>query len=374
MTTSRVDAHLIQLAAGMAATTPVLVMDSTALHDRAEIYLSYAPSLKTFYAVKANSDPQVLSLLADMGMGFEVGSAAELDSLTEIGVGATHVITSNPIKPPSFIESAHNAGVNRFVADSIDEIDKLAQYAPGCEVLFRLVVDNTGSAWPLDEKFAATAEEIVGLALHATERGIKASGLTFHVGSQCTNPNAWTNALQEAGVAWDAARQVGITFDTLNVGGGFPASHDGVAFDPRAALDSILRATAGYGKGLKLEVEPGRGMVADAGVLVTQVIGKARRSGVNWLYLDVGVFNGLMESVGGIEYQFESLDAKGPVVSWTVAGPSCDSMDVITKDVQLPDLSVGDRVAIHPAGAYTTVYASSFNGLPQPTVVCVWSR
>jgi ornithine decarboxylase len=115
-------------------------------------------------------------------------------------------------------------------------------------------------------------------------------------------------------------------------------------------------------------------MVADAGVLVTQVIGKATRSGAHWLYLDVGVFNGLMESVGGIDYRFTSLaDVPGGDLQWTVAGPSCDSMDVVAKGVALPDLAVGDRVAIHPAGAYTTVYASSFNGLTRPAVICVWS-
>jgi ornithine decarboxylase len=364
MTPSREDASRVQLAARVAATTPVLVMDTAALRERAATYMAYAPTLATFYAVKANDDPEVLRLLAEVGIGFEIASVPELDAVLAHGVLPNRIITSNPIKPPAFIEAVHQVGINRFVVDSSTEIEKLARYAPGCEVLLRLAVDNSGSAWPLDEKFAATAAEIVDLTLLASRAGLHPAGLTFHVGSQATDPDAWTNALREAVVVWDAAAVSGFAFDTLNVGGGFPATHSAVDPDPRAALESILTATVGFSSVTKLEVEPGRGMVADAGVLVTQVIGKASRSGMSWL----------MESVGGIDYRFTSLaDGTGPDLQWTVAGPSCDSMDVIAKQVALPDLAVGDRVAIQPAGAYTTVYASAFNGLPQPPVICVWS-
>jgi len=373
MTTSGADARRVALAVRLAATTPVLVMDTRALRERAAAFMAYAPKLATFYAIKANDDPQVLRILAEVGVGFEVASVPELDAVLTHGVLTDRIITSNPIKPPAFIEAAHEVGMRRFVADSATEVEKLARYAPGCDVVFRLVVDNSGSEWPLDEKFAATAVEIMELTLLAAGAGLKPTGLTFHVGSQTTDPNAWTNALREARAVWDAAAANGFAFDTLNVGGGFPAAHDAVDPDPCTALDSIVAATAGYPAGTKLEVEPGRSMVADAGVLVTQVIGKATRSGTNWLYLDVGVFNGLMESVGGINYGFTSLGTGGPHVRWTVAGPSCDSMDVVAKDVALPEVAVGDRVAIHPAGAYTTVYASAFNGLTQPPVVCVWS-
>jgi ornithine decarboxylase len=374
ITPSREDANRIQLAARLAATTPVLVMDTAALRERAATYIAYAPTLATFYAVKANDDPEVLRTLAEVGIGFEIASVPELDAVLAHGVSPQRIITSNPIKPPAFIEAVHQVGVHRFVVDSATEIEKLARYAPGCEVLLRLAVDNSGSAWPLDEKFAATAAEIVNLTLLASRAGLRPAGLTFHVGSQATDPDAWTNALRETVVVWEAAAASGFAFDTLNVGGGFPATHSAVDPDPRAALESILTAAAGFSSVTKLEVEPGRGMVADAGVLVTQVIGKASRSGTNWLYLDVGVFNGLMESVGGIDYRFTSLaDSAGPELQWTVAGPSCDSMDVVAKQVALPDLAVGDRVAIQPAGAYTTVYASAFNGLRQPPVICVWS-
>jgi ornithine decarboxylase len=371
MTTLRVDDNLIKLALAHSDETPVLVIDTATLKRTAAVFASYAPAIATYYAVKANADADVLQTLAAEGIGFEVASEAELATLLSLGVTSDRIITSNPIKSPSFIDAIHAVGINRFVVDSPDEIDKLAARTPGCSVLLRLAVDNTGSTWPLDEKFAATAVETIELALHAVEAGLTPTGITFHVGSQCTNPYAWTTALRDAKAVWDEVKTHGINFDTLNVGGGFPAAHDDVQPDHARSLDSIVEAIAGFPDATTIEVEPGRGLVGDAGVLVSRVVGKATRSGTRWLYLDVGVFNGLMEAVGGIEYQYASLDTHGPEQTWTVAGPSCDSMDTVASNVRLPEVAVDDRVAISPAGAYTVVYASAFNGLAQPRVLCV---
>jgi ornithine decarboxylase len=371
MTTVRVDDNLIQAAIAHSAGTPVLIMDTATLKATAAVFAAYAPALATYYAVKANADPAVLRVLAAEGIGFEVASEAELRILVSLGITSDRIITSNPIKSPSFIDALRGIGLDRFVVDSIDEIDKLATRAPGCRVLLRLAVDNTGSTWPLDEKFAATAVETIELALHAVQAGLQPVGLTFHVGSQCTNPYAWATALRDAKAVWDEVKTHGITFDTLNVGGGFPAAHDDVQPDHVQSLDSIVESVAAFPEATVVEVEPGRGLVGDAGVLVSRVVGKATRSGTRWLYLDVGVFNGLMEAVGGIEYQYVSLDTQGPEQSWTVAGPSCDSMDIVAREIRLPELAVDDRVAITPAGAYTVVYASSFNGLTHPPVLCV---
>ena len=371
MTTLRGDDNLIQIASGHSANTPVLVIDTVTLKHTAATFASYAPSIATYYAVKANADPEILRVLADEGIGFEAASEAELATLLSLGVASERIITSNPIKAPAFIDAMHALGVDRFVADSTDEIDKLATRAPGCKVLLRLAVDNTGSTWPLDEKFAATATETVELTLHAIDAGLQPVGLTFHVGSQCTNLYAWATALRDTKAVWDECKKHGVHFDTLNVGGGFPAAHADVRPDHAQSLDSIVVSLVDFPDATTVEVEPGRGLVGDAGVLVSRVVGKANRSGTRWLYLDVGVFNGLMEAVGGIEYQYISLDREGPEYAWIVAGPSCDSMDIVANEVRLPDLAVDDRVAISPAGAYTAVYASSFNGLAQPRILCI---
>jgi ornithine decarboxylase len=254
----------------------------------------------------------------------------------------------------------------------MDEVDKLAVRAPGCRVLLRLAVDNTGSTWPLHEKFAATAIETVQLALHVIDVGLRPVGITFHVGSQSTNPYAWNTALRDAKSVWDEVKAHGIYFDTLNLGGGFPAAHDNLRPDYGCSLDAIMGSIADFPDATTVEVEPGRGLVGDAGVLVTRIVGMATRSGARWVYLDLGVYNGLMETTGGIEYDYHSLDREGIEQLWTVAGPSCDSTDIMARDVRLPAvLAVDDRIAISPAGAYTTVYASSFNGLPHPRIICI---
>lgn len=372
MTTVRAEEALIQLAQDHIADTPALIIDTATLKRTIATFASYAPAIMTYYAVKANAGLEILQIVADDGLGFEVASEAELAALLSMGVASDRIITSNPIKAPAFIDAMLDAGADRFVVDSIDEIDKLAARAPGCRVLLRLAVDNTGSTWPLHEKFAATAIETVQMALHAVDVGLQPVGITFHVGSQSTNPYAWNTALRDAKAVWDEVKTHGIYFDTLNLGGGFPAAHDNLRPDHGFSLDAIVDSIADFPDATTVEVEPGRGLVGDAGVLVTRIVGMATRSGARWVYLDVGVYNGLMETTGGIEYEYHSLDREGLDQSWTVAGPSCDSTDIMARDVRLPaTLAVDDRIAISPAGAYTTVYASAFNGLPHPRVICI---
>ena len=373
MTTLDVDSDpLIERAKRYGTGAPMLIIDTAVLRRTAETFASYSPTLSTYYAIKANADPGVLRVMDEVGIGFEIASEGELRMVQRLGISPERIITSNPIKPTSFIETCYHLGITRFVADCIEEVDKLAVYAPGCEIMMRLAVDNTAASWPLSEKFAANPVETVRIATHAKRLGIKPVGIVFHVGSQSTNPTAWVTALHDASNVWNELKDQGIYLNTLNVGGGFPATHDGLVPDHRRSLDSIVEATALFPEARTVQVEPGRGMVGDAGVLVSRVIGKATRTNAHWLYLDAGVFHGLMESVGGINYRYTSLDTQGPNVPWTVAGPSCDSMDVIAKNIQLPDdVEVGGRIAISPAGAYTTVYACDFNGLSQPSVLCI---
>jgi ornithine decarboxylase len=373
MTTLDVDVDpLIERAKRFGTDSPMLIIDTAILRRTAEVFASYSPTLSTYYAIKANADPGVLRVMDEVGVGFEIASEGELHMVLRQGISPERIITSNPIKPVSFVETCYKLGITRFVADCTEEVDKLAVHAPGCEIMMRLAVDNTGASWPLSEKFAASPYETIQVATHAKRLGINPVGIVFHVGSQSTNPDSWTTALRDTANVWNELKNQGIYLNILNVGGGFPATHDGLVPDHKRSLDSIVEATAAFTEARTIQVEPGRGMVGDAGVLVSRVIGKANRTNAHWLYLDAGVFHGLMESVGGINYRYACLDTEGPNVPWTLAGPSCDSMDVIAKNIQLPeDVEVGDRIAIAPAGAYTTVYACDFNGLSQPSVLCI---
>lgn len=350
--------------------TPFLAMDRTVLEGKAREFGEQNGRCPSFYAVKANPDPAVVGLIAESGIGFEISSEAELAVLTRLGVSPERIISSNPIKTPAFIEAMVRLGRREFVFDSTTEAEKLARLAPGSDVTVRLTVDNLESSWPLADKFGLGVDDATDLLLSAPGMGLNPTGITFHVGSQCLGLASWRAALERSAELWQRVGAAGVRLRNLNIGGGFPAHHDEGIPTVRETFDLVYSLVSElFPPGVELRAEPGRGLVADAGVLVSSVVGKAAREGEDWVYLDVGVFNGLMEAVGGIHYRFATLGPGGPEKQWTVGGPSCDSFDVVAKGVVLPEPEVGDRVLIYPAGAYTTAYASRFNGTPVPPVV-----
>ena len=350
--------------------TPHLLMSAPLLRAKAAEFRTVFDASQVFYAVKANSDPAVLNVIASEGLGFEVATLSELRRVTALGVSPDRMRTSNPIKNPSFIRRMHRTGASSFVIDSSEEVKKVAIAAPGSEVLVRLTVDNSGSAWPLTEKFGVDLDEAVALLSEAADQGLDPAGATFHVGSQCLTPQSWRDALERAADLWDRARKRGLTLRVLNVGGGLPASHQALTSTTPAILSSIREGVRElFDPSVRVEIEPGRALVGDAGALVSTVIGKASRQGVTWLYLDTGVFNGLMEATGGIEYTFVPLESSGRDSIVVVAGPSCDSVDIISKHARMPEPRIGERVLIFPGGSYTVAYASRFNGIPIPRVI-----
>jgi ornithine decarboxylase len=353
--------------------TPFLLMDKAACHSRVEDFILHAKGCGVFYAVKANPDPQVIELFSNAGLGFEISSTAELNLLLGLGVDAKRIITSNPIKTPGFIEKMYQHGVRQFVFDSVTEAEKIARWAPGSDVVVRLTVENLESSWPLIDKFGVSPKEAVSLLLQSRDFGLNPAGITFHVGSQCEGVLSWHAALERAAEVWRQTAEGGVQLKLLNIGGGFPVHHGVDVPSVEAIYDIVFKRVAElFPADITLEAEPGRAMVADAGALIGSVVGKADRDGENWLYLDVGVFNGLMEAVGDIPYIFTPFpNPGGSNKQWTVAGPSCDSFDVVSKGISLPELAVGDRLLITPGGAYTTAYASTFNGVQIPQVLMV---
>ena len=351
--------------------SPFLLMDRAALQSKVDDFLTHTKHCGVFYAVKANPEPQVISMFAKAGLGFEISSTAELDLLLGLGVDPKKIITSNPIKSPGFIAKMYEHGVRQFVFDSVTEAEKIAEQAPGSGVVIRLTVENLESSWPLTDKFGVGTDEAVNLLLQSRDLGLRPAGVTFHVGSQCEGVLSWHAALERAAGVWRQTAEGGVELNVLNIGGGFPAHHGADVPSVAEIYDIVFTRVAElFPADITLEAEPGRALVADAGALVGTVVGKAAREGEDWLYLDVGVFNGLMEAVGDIQYAFTPLSNPGIASKkWTIAGPSCDSFDVVAKDISLPELAVGDRVLITPGGAYTTAYASNFNGVQIPSVV-----
>ncbi len=326
------------------------------------------------YAMKCNPDSRVLGVLASEGSGFEIASAAELDALVPFGIDPATVAYSNPVKPPQHVRRTFEAGVSRFAVDCLGEVDKIASQAPGSSVFARVRVDDTRSLFPLSAKFGLPVEETAALMLAARDRGLVPSGLTFHVGSQCTDARAWARAIDSLSPIFRELAARGIVLDMLNIGGGFPAHYGQplpelpeIGTHTLAAIDRLPYVPA------MLLCEPGRAIVAESAVLATTVIGRERRLGREWVYLDVGAYNGLMEAAQTRgSWRFPIRTGRGnrsgvPLVACTVTGPTCDSSDTLLNDVDLPDdLRIGDRLYIGSAGAYSLCYASSFNGFDPP--------
>jgi ornithine decarboxylase len=360
---------------GLKQETPFLIFDENIVSHQLMRFRSALPGVCAYYAMKCNGDLTILRKLHEQGSHFEIASIGELHSLLELGVHAEDVLFSNPVKAPSAIARAHAAGVWRFSFDSEGELEKIASVAPGSAVYLRLRVDDSDSVFPLSRKFGATPEEGVRLLCRARELGLRAYGVTFHVGSQCTRPATWGRAIEVSSRLMARLDARGIRITMLNLGGGFPARYGPEIPSIGSIGATIMQALEEHlpYRPELVAAEPGRFMVAESGVLVASVLGRTVRDGQNWLYLDVGAYNGLMETLQtGQTWEFPIWTSiEGPAASeldsFTVTGPSCDSSDTMFQDVLLPaSLEVGDKLYIASAGAYTLSYASSFNGFPLP--------
>jgi len=354
--------------------TPFLLIDGEKVREKASLIGRHISNAKLFYAVKANPDIKVIKFLNKLKTGFEIASEGELELLSSMGVDASRIISSNPVKTFKFLKMSASYGVDQFAFDSTDEVDKLVKYIPGCRVYVRLSVPNEGSEWPLSKKFGVELDDALDLLLYAQENGLRPVGITFHVGSQCTNIYNWNIALDKAKSLWDMAKKKGLKLRLLNIGGGYPINYTKNVVGIEAIEKNVNKLIyERFPHDIDIYIEPGRSVVGDAGIFVTKVIGKAKREDEDWLYIDVGVFNGLMESVGGIKYSYivENSDQVRSKKLWTLAGPSCDSFDVIDKNVLLPEPEVGRLILILSSGAYTISYASEFNGFSIPKTILI---
>jgi ornithine decarboxylase len=302
-----------------------------------------------------------------------------LDVLETVGVPAEEVLFSNTVKPEQHVRDAALRGVWRFALDSEEELRKIAVAAPGSAVYVRMNVEDSHSLFPLSRKFGTSADEALRILGLAPEFGLRPYGLTFHVGSQCTDPSMYSRAVERCGLVMRRLEQDGTRIEMLNIGGGMPATYSDVVPDIVAVGDAVRVALARLPyRPTLLAAEPGRYLVAESSVMAATVIGVARRGGERWAYIDIGGYNGLMEALqtGGrwlFPIRTSRLD-DGQVATapFNVTGPTCDSSDTMFYGAELPEtLEAGDRLYIGTAGAYTLSYASNFNGFPLPSHVFV---
>lgn len=361
--------------------TPCLVVDLDVVAQAYKLLRRYMPLAKIFYAVKANPAPEIVGLLRDLDSNFDVASRNEIDLCLERGVSSERISFGNTIKKERDIAYAFGRGVRLYAFDSLAELEKLARTAPGSRVFCRILVDSVGAEWPLSRKFGCSPEMAVDLLRQAKTLGLDPYGVSFHVGSQQTKIDQWDGAIERAAKMFWALAEADINLRMLNVGGGFPAKYRGDVPAVIQYANAVMGAiTRHFGNDLpEIILEPGRSIVGDAGVIQSEVVlisRKAANDEKRWVYLDVGKFNGLAETMDeAIKYRIKTPADGGPTGPVVIAGPTCDSADILYEKTRyrLPlDLKIGDKVEIHATGAYTSSYASvNFNGFTPIKTYCI---
>jgi ornithine decarboxylase len=363
---SSLDLEIVRQAARGEYTRPFVIVDTRIVREKARRFRAAMPRVRPHYAVKANPDRRVIEALRQEGVGCEIASSAELDLLLGLGVRAAEVFYSNPMKSRQAIAYASARGVEWFVLDSVDELRRIREVKADAKLYVRINTPNIGSDWPLSGKFGAGAAETREIVATAARLGADLAGVTFHVGSQCRNPENWRVGIDKARGVFDAMLKAGLKPRLLDIGGGFPVRHVKPIPSIEVIAEVVNDAIQAFPEDVEVVAEPGRYLASDAGYFVCRVVGTTTRGGKRWMHWDAGLFGGVIETTGGLKYKIRT-DRSGPDVPWHVAGPTCDSVDVVLRDEPLPsDLQEGDFVYIRNAAAYTNAYASEFNGFPLP--------
>lgn len=351
---------------------PCLVIDLDRVRRNYDAFRRAMPESAVYYAVKANPHPEILRLLATAGSSFDCASVAEIGMALDAGATPDRISYGNTIKKERDIGRAHELGVRLFAVDCAAEVDKIARAAPGAKVFCRVLTSGEGAEWPLSRKFGCDPDMAVEVLERACRLGLDPVGVSFHVGSQQTRTGAWDEALAASAGIFRELDQRGIRLSMVNLGGGFPTRYLSQVPELDHYGQAIYAAVRRlFGNRIPdTVIEPGRGMVGDCGVIRAEVVLVSQKSAedpLRWVYLDIGKFGGLAETMDeAIRYSIltdRDSDAKVPCV---VAGPTCDSADVLYEKTpyHLPETLVpGDEVFIEGTGAYTSTYASvAFNG------------
>jgi ornithine decarboxylase len=359
--------------------TPLVVIDHKVLRENYGRFRRHLPRVQVYYAVKANSAPEIVRTFYKAGASFDVASLAEFLTVHENVKGLPdeerqnfiwdRIIYANPIKANETLKQL-DPYKPLVTYDNYEEVIKIARHAPHAGLVLRLSVPNTGSVVELSSKFGAVAGEAVDLMAFAHDHKLVVEGLSFHVGSQCTNIQNYIQALNVAAGVFAEAKSRGLELKLLDIGGGFPAQYDKSV----PAFRSLARTVTPelnrlFPPPIEVLAEPGRFLVASAATAVAQVIGKAVRGGKLCYYVNDGVY----QTFSGIifdhcQYALKSFK-KGPTQICSVFGPSCDALDTISLAEELPELELGDFVYAPNIGAYSTASSTSFNGFSPAQIV-----
>ncbi|GAB6388116.1 type III PLP-dependent enzyme [Stutzerimonas marianensis] len=355
--------------------TPFVVIDTQIISDSYDQLVSNFPFAKIYYAVKANPATEITELLRDKGSNFDIASIYELDKVMATGVGPERISYGNTIKKSKDIRYFYEKGVRMFATDSEADLRNIAKAAPGSKVYVRILTEGSNTAdWPLSRKFGCQTDMALDLLILAKQLGLDPYGISFHVGSQQRDIDVWDAAIAKVKVIFERLKEEdGIVLKMINMGGGFPANYIAKTNDLTTYADEIIRFLKDdFGDELpEIILEPGRSLIANAGVLVSEVVLVSRKSRTaveRWVFTDVGKFSGLIETMDeSIKFPIWT-EKKGEMEEVVIAGPTCDSADIMYEHYKygLPlNLSSGDRLYWFSTGAYTTSYSAvEFNGFP----------
>jgi ornithine decarboxylase len=356
--------------------TPCIVVNLQTIKNNFTRLKGFFPYTDIYYAVKANPETEIVSMLAEMGSNFDIASRPELDMILALGIAPERISYGNTIKKARDISWFYERGVRMFATDSKEDLKNIAQNAPGSRIYVRILLESSTSAdWPLSRKFGCHPDMAYDLLIMARDMGLTPYGISFHVGSQQRDIGVWDDAIAKTKYLFTSLEEdEGIRLSMINMGGGFPASYTQPTNDLGEYAAEIKRYLIDdFGDDLpKIVLEPGRSLVGNSGILASEVVLISRKNNTalnRWIYLDTGQFNGLIETMDeAIKYPIvTSKDASGvKEAEVIIAGPTCDSMDILYENYKyrLPvDLKIGDRLYFLSTGAYTGSYASvSFNG------------
>ncbi len=355
--------------------TPLLVVDCGSIREQYRALSAALPGVDLYYALKPLPSAPVVATLRDLGAGFDVATTGEIDLVRSQGVAPTRCIHTHPIKRNADIAAALRFGIRCFVADNPDELRKFEAHRRRAQLLLRVSFRNPAAVVDLSRKFGCEPAAVRPMLEIARGLGLRVRGLSFHVGSQVADPTRYVEAIDACRELIVQARADGHDLDTLDIGGGFPIPYGDKVQPIRQFCAPIRRELRGLPAGVRVIAEPGRFIAGPAGTCVAAVTGRAQREGRWWYYLDDGLYG----SFGGqlydhALYPVDALDRKGARHPCVLAGPTCDSIDVIREDIPLPELEIGDLVVGRMMGAYTAASATDFNYIPRARIVAVNQR
>lgn len=351
--------------------TPLLLVDCDVVRRQYRALHEALPGVTLCYALKPLPDPAVVAELRDLGASFDVATTGEIRLVQREGVPPGRCIHTHPIKSDADIRAALRFGIRTFVVDNPDELRKFVRHRRRAEVLVRLSFRDPSAVVDLSRKFGCEPGAVPAMLELARSLRVPVRGLSFHVGSQVANASKYVEAIAACREIIEHSAQTGLAdLDVLDIGGGFPVPYHGETTPIGQFCRPIRQALKKLPRKVRVLAEPGRFIAAPSGTCVASVVGRAQREGRWWYYLDDGLYGCFSGQLyDHVQYPVDCLDRGGDRHPCVLAGPTCDSIDVIREDIPLPELQIGDLLVGRMMGAYTSATSTNFNFIPRAKVV-----